>query len=144
VRRHPDFPDYARVVGPYSDKTANKLTKAIIDFLKFSGWQAERISVTGRRIDNTKIVKNVLGQKHRIGSVDWIKSSMQPGTADISATIKGRSVKIEVKINKDKQSQKQIIYQQQIETAGGIYWIVRNFDDFICKYDNLIKTININ
>ena len=134
-RKHPGLPEYARCTKKYSDKTANGLTKCIIDFLTFSGHQAERINCTGRPIDNTKIITDVLGDMRRIGSVKWLPTSGQKGTSDISATIWGRSVKIEVKM-KDRQSEAQKKYQEQIERAGGLYWIVRSFAEFMNYYNN--------
>jgi Holliday junction resolvase len=135
-RRLPNYPEAARYVKPYTDKTANGLTRAIIDFLRFNGWQAERINCTGRMIDNTKVVRDVCGFSRTIGSVKWMPTSGQKGTADISATIKGRSVKIEVKM-KDRQSSDQKAYQEAIEKAGGVYWIVRSFEEFIKLYEGL-------
>lgn len=122
----------------YKEKTANGLTRMIIDFIKFKGFQAERISVTGRPLDNTKVVTDYLGNKRMIGSVQWIPPSMQKGTADISATIKGRSVKIEIKI-KDNQSEVQKEYQQQIEKAGGVYLLIRKFDQFYQWFNEFVK-----
>jgi hypothetical protein len=68
-------------------------------------------------------------------SGQWTKGTGTPGSADISATIYGRSVKIEVKIGKDKQSVVQKQYQLMIEAAGGIYIISKTFDDFVEWYD---------
>ena len=133
-RQHPTLPEYARSVKSYTDKTANGLTRAIIDFLRFNGWQAERINCTGRMIDNTKVIEDVCGFQRRIGSVKWTPTSGQKGTADISATIRGRSVKIEVKIGKDRQSADQKAYQEAIERAGGQYWLVRSFEEFMEYY----------
>jgi hypothetical protein len=137
---HPNVPEYALPKPKYSDKTSNGLTKCIIDFLKLSCWQAERIAVTGRMIDNRQTYTDVVGNTKTIGRTRWIKSSMQVGTADISATIKGRSVKIEVKVGRDRQRPKQIEYQKQIEAAGGIYLLVKSFDQFYSWYvENLQK-----
>jgi hypothetical protein len=61
---------------------------------------------------------------------------MQKGSADISATINGRSVKIEIKMQ-DKQSEAQRKYQEQVELAGGKYWLVRSFDQFLTYYNDL-------
>ena len=131
-------PDYV-VKTKYSDKTANGLTKAIISWINLNGYQAERISTTGRYVDNSKIVTDVLGNRKKIGSGKYIKGTGTNGSADISATIKGKSIKIEVKIGKDKQSEAQIKYQQMIEKAGGIYFIAKNFDDFYGFYITLVK-----
>jgi hypothetical protein len=126
-----------------SDKTANGLTRCIIDFLTWSGHQAERINTMGRRVDNKKEVKDVLGRVRIVGSAEWQKGSGTKGSADISATIKptwsdyGISVKIEVKI-KDRQSLDQKKYEQAINNAGGVYIIVRSMEDLIEWYDNFI------
>lgn len=132
--KHPTLPESARCVKSYNDRTANQLTRAIIDFLNFSGHQAERINCTGRAVDNTKVVTDVLGDMRHIGSVKWLPTSGQKGTGDISATIWGWSVKIEVKM-KDRQSEDQKKYQKQVEAAGGKYWLVRSFEDFLNKYN---------
>lgn len=130
--KYPEMP--YRYLGKWTDKTANGLTAMVIKYLKLQGWQAERISVTGRKVDNRKVVTNVIGQKQVIGSAYWLPSSMQKGSADISATIAGRSVKIEVKIGKDRQSKDQKAYQKQIEQAGGVYIIARDFAGFVNWY----------
>lgn len=128
-------PEYARSTRNYTDRTANGLTKCIIDWLIFSGHQAERINSTGRYLDNSKVVSDVLGTKKRIGSGKWIPGTRTKGTADISATIRGKSVKIEVKM-KDRQSPDQKAYQEAIEKAGGLYWICHSMDEFL----NQMKT----
>ena len=135
-RKFPELPEYARTIHPYKANDANGLTRCIIDFLKMSGWQAERVAVTGRYIDTSRVVTNVLGQQKRIGSGKYIPSSMQKGSADMSATIKGRSIKIEVKYGNDVQSEAQKEYQMQVERAGGLYIIARDFDAFMLWYDS--------
>jgi hypothetical protein len=136
-KRYPSFPESARYVKPYSDKTANNLQRAIIDFLTLSGHQCERISVTGRYIDQSKIITDVLGNKRRVGSGKWIPGSMTKGSADLSAVIFGKAVKLEIKINSDKQSADQKKYQEQIEQAGGVYLIISSFSQFAEWYNNL-------
>ena len=122
-------PDYV-VRTKYNDSTANGLTKCVIDYINLIGGQAERISNTGRYIDESRIVTDVLGNRKKIGSGKYIKGTGTNGTADISATFKGKSIKIEIKM-KDKQSEAQKEYQQAIERAGGIYFICHNFDEFL-------------
>ena len=121
----------------YTDTTANGLTKCVIDYINFIGGQAERISNTGRYIDESRIVTDVLGNRKKIGSGKYIKGTGTNGTADISATFKGKSIKIEIKM-KDKQSEVQKEYQQAIERAGGIYFICHNFDEFLEKFNTFV------
>lgn len=114
----------------FTDKTANGLTKAIITWVNLNGGFAERINTTGRMLDNTKIVKDALGFSRKIGSTKWIKGTGTNGSADISATVNGKSWKIEVKIGKDRQSEAQKEYQERTEKSGGIYTIAKTFDEF--------------
>lgn len=131
-RDYPNLPDKARVMPKYEDQTANGLTKCIIAFLNMTdGCHAERISSEGRVIDDRQTIVNVIGQTVTKGTIKRIKSSGQIGTADISATILGRSVKIEVKIGNDRQSQNQKEYQKSIENAKGYYIISKSFESFI-------------
>jgi hypothetical protein len=122
----------------YVDTTANGLTKCVIDYINFNGGQAERISNTGRYIDESRIVTDVLGNRKKIGTGKYIKGTGTNGTADISATFKGKSIKIEIKM-KDKQSEAQKEYQQAIERAGGIYFICHNFDEFLDKFNTFVN-----
>jgi len=136
-QRYPNVPDYARSTPKYTDKTANGLTKCIIDWCLFSGFFAERTGNEGRTIDTRKSYINSVGQTKTIGSVKRIPSSGTKGTSDIKAVINGRMVAIEVKIGKDRQSEAQKNYQMKIETSGGLYWIVKSLEDF----ENMICSI---
>ncbi|GAA3639016.1 hypothetical protein [Flavivirga jejuensis] len=130
---HPTVPEYAIPKPKYSDRTSNGLTKCIIDLIELNGFQAERINSMGKQLDNRKTVTDVIGRQRTVGSVTWIKGSGQVGTADISSTIMGRSIKIEIKCkstNDNRQSKAQKDYQKKIERAGGVYIIVRTFQDF--------------
>ncbi len=136
-QKYPSLPDAVRSYPKWTDRTANGLTKMILDFLKLKGHQAERISNTGRPIDNTKRVADILGRERIIGTIQWIPGSGTKGTADISATINGKSVKIEVKIGRDKQSPYQKKYQESVEAAGGLYIIAKSFTQFYELYNKL-------
>lgn len=138
-RRHPSVPEYARIAPKFDDKTANGLTKCIITFLQIRGHQAERISTTGRYIDNTTTFTDAMGFTRKIGSGKWIKGNTTKGSADISATINGKSVKIEVKIGRDRQSAAQKQYQQDIEQAGGFYFIAKDLATFADWYNETFK-----
>jgi hypothetical protein len=143
IKKRPNVPLYAleSALPKYTDKTANGLTRCILDFLELCDYQVERINTMGRPIDNRKQVTDVIGRTKTIGSMTWGKSTATKGSADISATIQGKSVKIEVKIGKDRQSQDQKNYQAKIEKSGGQYWIAKNFDDFIKKYDDFLDSL---
>lgn len=133
--KFPEIPPEWLAPRKYRDDSANGLTKCIIHFLKFKNCWAERINNTGRLIDNQQTFTDVAGRTRTIGQKKWIKGTGTNGTADISAIIAGKSVKIEVKFGKDRQSKAQKEYQQQVEQAGGIYFIARTFEDFYTWYN---------
>ena len=134
-----NVPDYAIPLPKYSDNSANGLTKCIIEFLQLSGHQSERINTMGRPIDNRKQVTDVIGRTKTIGSMTWGKSTATKGSADISSTILGRSVKWEIKYGKDRQSEEQKRYEHSIISSGGFYFVVKTFDDFYQKYIDLLS-----
>lgn len=136
--RFPSIPVAYLTINGYKDNSANGLTKCIISFIRLMGGQAERISTTGRAIDRQTTFTDVTGRTRTIGRIEWIPGTGTNGSADISATIKGRSVKIEVKM-KDSQSRDQVNYQKSIEQAGGVYIIARSFDGFLSWYNQNYK-----
>jgi hypothetical protein len=99
---------------------ANGLTAFIVNFLNWSGHRATRINVSGRKVKDK-----------------WIRSTTRRGTADISATIAGKSVMIEIKIGRDKASEHQLAEQIKERKAGGIYEFVSSVEEFFLLYDNL-------
>jgi len=101
---------------------ANGLTQAIIKFLLWSGHRATRVSSSGRMIKGK-----------------YIPGATRRGAADISATIKGRSVMLEIKIGSDRPSQEQLREQELERKAGGCYEFVKSFEVFLGVYDQLIK-----
>ena len=121
----------------WKDTSANGLTKCIIFWINAMGGQAERISNQGQYREGKKIdvgTGEIAYKKQLPGK--WTPGQGTKGTADISATIRGRSVKIEVKYNKDRQSDAQKQYQEMIEKAGGVYIIAKTFDDFVIWYES--------
>lgn len=120
----------------WSDNSANALTKCVIAYITFRGGQAERISSQGQYREGAKIqvgTGELAHQRQLPGK--WTPGQSTKGTADISSTIRGRSVKIEIKYGKDVQSQVQKEYQASVERAGGVYIIVRSFDEFVVWYE---------
>ena len=69
----------------------------------------------------------------------WTYSQTRKGTADISATIKGRSVMIEIKVGRDKASDYQLREQELERKAGGVYEFISNPEQFILWYDLFLK-----
>lgn len=144
--KNPSFPFDYLARTKYTDKTANGLTKCIVEFLRLHGHQAERIRSEGRMIDGTQVVTDVLGHRKTIGSVKFIKASSQNGTADISAVVAvnvmgrivGVACKWEVKM-RDKQSDAQRQYELNVTTAGGKYFLVHSFEEFQEQYESVLR-----
>jgi len=132
-QKYPGRDESTYIKNTYKDSTANGLTKAITTFIQLNGYQAERINTMG-------VARKKMRTDGKVIGITWTKGTSTPGSADISATIHGRSVKIEVKIGKDRQSEAQKRYQESIEKAGGVYIIARDFDSFVEWYDKFIES----
>lgn len=119
--KHPTGPHLAP--RKFRDDTANGLTQCIVQYIVLCGGFATRINNQGtwRKKQNR-----------------LIPGTSRRGLADVMATYNGVSLHIEVKIGKDRQSLAQKYYQAAIERAGGVYWIVCNFNEFIIKYKELV------
>jgi hypothetical protein len=139
--KHPTIDQKYLAFTDWKDNSANSLTNCVIAYVQYMGGQAERISSQGQYREGAKIqvgTGEIAYHKQLPGK--WTPGQSTKGTADISTTIRGRSVKIEIK-QKDKQSDVQKQYQAAIERAGGVYIIVRNFDDFVIWYDDFVSKI---
>lgn len=137
AKQHPAVPPHAIPPAKYSDKNTNELTKSIIAFIEYQGGQAERISVEGRVIDKRKTFTDVLGRTRTVGNVQRVWSSGKKGSADISCTYAGRSIKIEVKFGKDRLRPEQIEYAESVRAAGGIYIVAKTFEQFTSDWDSI-------
>ena len=115
--------------------TANGLTTFICNFLSWMEHRATRINVMGRLVDGVE--KQPSGAK--IGVKKWLPSSTRKGTADISATIKGRSVMLEIKVGKDKPRPDQLAEQIRERRAGGIYEFIGKPDEFFDLYFEIVS-----
>jgi hypothetical protein len=138
--KHPTIKERFIPLTTWSESSANALTKCVVSFINMSGGFAERINTMGV-YQQAKTVKDVDGKMRTIGKGKYIPGGSTKGSADISATIKGRAVKIEIKYGKDRMSESQKEYQENTERAGGIYYIARDFDSFIEWYDKLISEL---
>jgi ribosomal 50S subunit-recycling heat shock protein len=95
-----------------------------VDFLNLSGHFATRINNTGTWVK----------EKAHVNGGYYRPSTQVKGIADIQSTIKGRTVHIEVKIGKDRQSEAQKQFEDRVVRSGAEYWIVKDFDQFYEKY----------
>jgi len=116
--------------------SAPGIEKNIVDYIKLAGHQAEKRAVMGREVQEPD-VRTSLGTI--VGKKTYIPSTGTKGSADISAVVFGIAVLIEVKMGKDRQSEHQKKYEDAINKAGGFYFIAHDEDDFIWKFEELLK-----
>lgn len=119
--KHP-LPENARFAHKFSDGKANELTKVILAWFKVNDYFAARVNTQGNY--NAKLGK-------------WVRSGATAGMADITAVVSGRHLSVEVKVGKDTVRESQLRVKAAIENAGGIYIIVRSFEDFLTQLKEL-------
>jgi hypothetical protein len=135
-QKYPSMPEHALAGTNWSDSSANGLTKCIVSFLNMSGHFAERINTMGVYRQGKKIQ---VGENTRQLAGRYTPTTGVKGSADISATINGKSVKVEVKYGKDRMSAEQKAYAERTIASGGIYFIAKDFDSFIEWYDSSFR-----
>lgn len=125
AEKHPDLPPFALVKKRFKDTTANELTKTIIfDMYWVRGGVAYRINNGA-----------VYDQKRKV----YRKGVQRRGIPDIIGIIDGRFFGIEVKIGKDRQSEHQKEIEEEINNAGGVYFIAKSYDDYLEKIHDVLK-----
>jgi len=93
-------------------KEENEITKQIFEYLNLCGvmaWRTNNLAVKGRAFAGRKGVPDILG------------------------ILKGRFLGIEVKTDKGKQSEEQMMFENDCKGAGGLYILARNVDDVMSK-----------
>lgn len=105
----------------------NAITSNIIKYLEYKGHFASRIQSQGQYIAK-------LGR--------WVKSKVRRGIGDIIACIDGRFVMIEIKYGTDRQSIYQKDVEKDVKKAGGDYWIIKTFGEFIGIYESYNSNSN--
>lgn len=100
----------------FRDDTANGLTKCLQAWAKVNQAHFQRMNVQGQYDAKLK--------RYR-------RSGATKGVSDTLIVFRGKTLNIEIKIGKDKQSDAQKKIQSSIEASGGIYWIVKSYDRFL-------------
>ncbi len=124
--------DFGHISTTFPDVTkANGLTRAITNYLSWTGSYANRISSAGRmgKAQERQASGNILTINK------FIPSATKRGTADIHCVINGKHVSIEIKIGRDRMSEHQITEQQRITAAGGIYIVIHTIEEFFTWYN---------
>jgi|GEM_PF-4997147 len=91
--------------------TANELTKAILTVMQATpgckAWRQNNHATRGRINNATK------------------------GVPDILACYRGQFTGVEVKVDKDKLSDAQIAFADELQRCGGVYFVAKTLDDFL-------------
>jgi hypothetical protein len=114
-RKYPNVPAQYLVKTKRVVKDANSLTKAVLRCLELHGCYATRVQSQGQ-------------WNQQLGR--FTHSTTKQGTADLHASINGRHVSIEIKWGKDRLSAAQKKTAQQVESSGGLYVVVHDYDIF--------------
>ena len=122
---------------PFADSTSNGLTNCIIDWINYSGGHAVRINTQGQA--RKEKIELAFGNRREI--VRFTPSTTAKGTFDITATIMGRSVKIEVKVGRDSLSSAQIKQMEKEEAAGALCFVARDMQSFVQWFKREFKPI---
>ena len=123
IEQFPNLPIKAVVKEKFTDKDTNSLTRCITAFMKLKDHYIVRINTQGQMRGNTRTY-----------------STTQKGTSDLHGIVNGIFLSIELKMKGDTQSKYQEETQKQVEKAGGIYLLIRDFEQFYkfyCEFQNL-------
>lgn len=127
-KKYPNVPAFALVKDKAPKvNTTNGLTQAIIDYVNANNGY-------GFRVNSQGTYNEALGK--------YIFSGSTKGVSDVLACVNGKLICIEVKRSKgDTQREKQKLFQDRIEAAGGKYFIAKSFEGFKNDYNQIIKEI---
>ena len=101
---------------------ANALTAQIVKHLTDKGHFATRLNSTG-------IVRNGI----------YTTSTQKNGLGDVLAIINSEAVFFEVKIGADRPSEAQLQICHEVRLAGGSYFFVKTYEDFMIFYQALVN-----
>lgn len=101
---------------------ATELTNKIINHIYRQGGYAWRASSTG-----------IYDQRQHA-----FRTAPKKGVSDVLGCFKGRLLAIEVKIGKDRLSDEQSGFLGNIENAGGLCFVAKDFDSFKDWWKNIV------
>jgi len=128
---------FAMLYEKHSDTSTAGLTKAVVKWLELHNAQVERVENKGGIIPGKVVGVGFYGVKRTANK--RIYSPNKNGTADVHSVINGRAVKWEIKCKytKDRVRPKQLEYAESVRKAGGLYFIVTDFDNFITHWEGI-------
>lgn len=105
--------------------SANRLTQSIVRFLNYNGFVAWNVYNGGVFDPKTKRYRKNPTQKKGVFDIAGFRKS------------DGRHLEIEIKWGRDKMSDDQIRHLDDLQSAGAICFVARDFDSFETWFDNL-------
>lgn len=114
-------------------RKANGLTNFVENFINWSGGRATRINNIARLPDKTVKSNGFTFTEKRFSR------ATRKGQADVSSTIKGKSIMWEIKVGSDRPSEHQLKEQAKERRAGGEYFFVHNPVEFFEYYDRIVS-----
>jgi len=118
----------------FKETKANDVEKAIEKFASIVGFLAERTKTQGRLMAAT--YKDTAMGRLQTSKEKFVTSTSRKGSSDMKLLIQGTPIYCEIKFGKDKQRPDQIKYQSDVERNGGVYIIVKTFEEFMVWYSN--------
>lgn len=132
----PSIPSQYIVGTKYTEKNANDIEKAIERFARIAGFHAERTKTQGRKMG--AVYKDTPNGRLTVSKEKFVTSTSRKGSSDMKLIIKDVGfVALEIKYGKDTQKIDQKKYEQDIVNNGGIYKIVKTFEEFLIWYVSL-------
>ncbi len=116
------IPENCRFVTKLRDDSANRLTDCIEKYCKVHGYHFQRMNSFG--LYDARLKK-------------WRPSGTTKGISDALMIKDGKTIHVEIKYGRDRQSDRQKEIQRSIEAAGGTYIIVRTYEDFLQQISRL-------
>lgn len=112
------------------------IESVILKMLRAKGADPVKVQDSGKYIDNSKTVSDILGILRIIGSGEYVKdATVRPGRADVRCFYNGKMYNLEVKVGADRMSEAQINEQQRATLNGEEYVIIKTIDDFLDIYN---------
>lgn len=105
----------------YEDKTANGLTKCIVDYINLQP------ACFAYRVNNMGVYDSKLKGYRISGTIK--------GIADVSAIRNGEAWQIEVKKGADRLSDDQKRFKERVESSNGVYCVAKTFDGFLQAWE---------
>lgn len=132
----PYKPEHLITTKNYSDKNEAELRKSMKDFFFFLGGISEKVRNQGVEVKTKKQQVHHFDGQRQVDGTKKVPSGQFPGTSDQHTIVHSVHPKMEIKIGRDYQSPEQKEYERRVIKAGGLYVIVKSFDDVLNWYIN--------